>query len=300
MTPRGRAALLTGATGFVGGHLAQALLRDGWTLHLVVRQGSDTGSVREIAGSATLHRHDGSTASLVRIVSESRPDVVFHLASLFVVQHAPADVEPLVRSNVLFPTQLLDAMAAAGIHRLVNTGTTWQHYNDRDYSPVNLYAATKQALDAILQYYVEATPLKAITLKLTDTYGPRDTRKKLFSVLRAAARERRPLAMSPGDQLIDLVYIDDAVKAFLVAGERLLSDAVTGHETYAVSSGRPVRLRDLVERYTRVTGIALQVEWGIRPYRPREMMIPWRGGAPLPGWNPSTSLEEGLRNMECL
>lgn len=293
-------ALLTGATGFVGSHLCRRLVRDGWDLHVVTRPSSDLSILADIHQRITVHRHDGSTEGMNGIIGRARPDVVFHLASLFLAQHRPEDIAPLIESNVLFGTQLLDAMTEAGSSRLVNCGTSWQHYGDAEYSPVCLYAATKQAFEDILRYYIEATPLKAVTLKLYDTYGPGDPRNKLFSHLRKCAASGESLAMSPGEQGIDLVYVDDAVDAVLVAGSRLGVGLVRDHETYAVSSGSPVRLRDLVAIYSRVTGKTLDIRWDERPYRPREVMDPWSRGVPIPGWKPGVGVEEGIRRMESL
>jgi nucleoside-diphosphate-sugar epimerase len=230
-------------------------------------------------------------------VRETRPSVVFHLASLFLAQHEVADVTPLLTSNVLFGTQLAEAMAANGVTRLVNTGTSWQHYENADYDPVCLYAATKQAFEDILAHYVSVCGLRAVTLKLFDTYGPDDPRPKLFTLLRKVAESQQPLAMSPGDQMIDLVYIDDVVDAFLAAAGRLEGGSVANHERYAVSSGRPIRLRDLVALYGRVAGVPMPIEWGKRPYRPREVMTTWDRGNPPPGWAPKVGLEDGIARM---
>jgi len=294
-----RKVLVTGGTGFVGSHLARRLSTEGWKLHLIVRPGSNLEPIRDILGQATLYVHDGSSSDMDRILEAARPDVVFHLASLFLAQHRVEDIGPLVTSNVLFPIQLLDAMAAHGVRRLVNTGTQWQHYEDSEYSPVCLYAATKQAFEAIIRYYVETSALRVVTLKLFDTYGPSDPRPKLFRLLDSAAREQKTLPMSPGEQKLDLVYIDDVVKAFVVAAKRLTdwTEETGGHESFAVSSGNPLRLKDLVRYYEQAIGRELPIEWGGRPYRFREVMIPWRKGSPLPGWKPEVSFEEGIRRV---
>ncbi|RII29166.1 MAG: NAD-dependent dehydratase [Geobacter sp.] len=291
-------ALVTGATGFVGSHLAQCLVAGGWKVHLIVRPESDLLPLNNISGVVTFHQHDGSTEGMQQIVTQAKPDVVFHLASLALVQHQVKDIEPLISSNILFATQLAEAMTACGVSRLVNTGTYWQHFESRGYCPVNLYSATKQAFESILQFYLETTPLKVITLKLFDTYGPGDPRPKLFTLLRKAAAEQITLAMSPGEQLIDLVYIDDVTDAFLVAADRLLAEVVEGHEEYAVTSGRPIELKELVEIYGRVMSKVIPICWGGRPYRLREVMVPWNRGMVLPGWLPKVGLEEGIRRME--
>jgi len=291
-----RVAFVTGATGFVGGHLATRLMSKGVEVHGLVRESSDT---TRLASSHRFHAHlyDGSTESVCAALLAARPDIVFHVAALVRGHHEPADLSPLIRTNVELGAQLLDAMRIAGVGRIVSTGSAWQHYDGRANSPVSLYAATKQAFEAILQYYVEACRLRAVTLVLFDTYGPDDPRDKLFPLLRRAAMTGQPLRMTPGEQLIDLVYIDDVVDAYLAAAERLCGERPLGRERYAVSSGSLIGLRDLVQLFARITEQPVAVEWGARPYRDREPMIPWRGGVGLPDWAPRVALEEGLRRM---
>lgn len=282
-------ALVTGATGFVGSHLVHGLLRGGWSVDVVVRPSSNLAMLNKIKNKIGIHEHSGDTASFVEIISQSEPAVVFHVASLVLSEHKPEQVESLIQANVLFGTQLLEAMAHAGVHCLVNTSSYWEHYQDREYSPVNLYAATKKAFQDILQFYVEARGIRAITLKLYDTYGRDDPRPKLLNLLLQAAETGEELALSPGEQKIDLVHVDDVVSAYLVAAERLLGDEAKGHDIYGVYSGQSVSIRELVHLVEEKTGKSLNVLWGGRSYRPREVMAPYRGLKALPGWKPSHS-----------
>jgi nucleoside-diphosphate-sugar epimerase len=294
---RPRRALVTGATGFVGSHLVRTLVREGWVVHILVRPTSDLSALGPERDRVNVHRHDGSIQVLTTALDDSAPDVVFHLASLFISEHKPDHVKPLISANILFPTLLLEAMAMTQVRCLVNTGTAWQHYRDAPYSPVCLYAATKQAFEAVLQYYVETHKFRAITLKLFDTYGPEDHRPKLFSLLAKAAGATEPLAMSAGDQHLNLVYIDDVVAAYLSAAKRVVDASHDGHEIYAVSSNATVPLRDVVSVYERVTRTRLNIAWGAMPYRQREPMRPWSGGIALPGWSPRVSLSEGIARL---
>lgn len=289
-------ALVTGATGFIGGNLTRALLDKGWNVSCLVRPGSGCSRLPKGVDLIAYDQQLGFR-TLVDVLKEVRPAVVFHLASRFLAGHTPEDIPDLVVSNVQFGAELLEAMSLSETSLLVNTGTSWQHYESRAYSPVNLYAATKQAFEALLQYYVEAGGLRCVTLKLFDTYGPNDPRPKLFHLLDRVAASSEPLAMSPGEQLIDLVHIEDVTKAFLLAAQRLLDGEVGGVESYGVSSGRPIQLRELVAIYAQVSGRRLNIAWGGRPYRNREVMIPWSTGQSLPGWHPCVSLQEGIRRM---
>lgn len=281
----------------MGIHLSRRLRDAGWVVHALVRPGSALGRLRAQVEPVQTHAHDGTTQSLLSILAAIRPELVCHVAAQVVTHHEPDGLESLIAANVTLGVQLVEAMVRNGVHSLVNTGTAWQHYEDRAYSPVNLYAATKQAFESLLQYYVEATPLRAVTLRLHDTYGPDDHRPKLIRLLADVARRSQPLAMSPGEQLMDLVYIDDVTSAYLGAAERLLGGHVAGHECYAVSSGEVRPLREVVALYERVADIRLPVEWGARPYRSREVMRPWSWGTPVPGWRPRVGLEEGLARV---
>ena len=289
-----RVALITGVTGFVGAHLAKRLLEEGWEVHAISRHGSTLPGLltdKEL----TLHLYDGRTETLVQCLHIVKPDIVFHLASSFLSQHESKDIELLIDSNVLFGNQLLDAMRVNGIKKIVNTGTSWQHYEDREYNPVCLYAATKQAFEALLEYYIEACGFKAITLKLFDTYGPNDSRPKLFFLLRRAFLENTVLNMSEGEQVIDLVYIDDVIDAYLIAARRLIKNSVFTKESYSVSSLNPISLRQVVELYQNIFNRKIKINWGGRPYRDREVMKTWTSGVVIEGWVAKTSLVEGMR-----
>ena len=290
-------ALVTGATGFVGSHLARRLVREGWQVHIISRENSRLLDAPEF-DKMTKHIYAGTSESMIAAVAQVKPDVVFHLASLFLAQHKSNEVESLIQSNVLFGNQLLEAMKINEITRIINTGTSWQHYNNDDYNPVCLYAATKQAFEAVLEYYIQACGIKAITLKLFDTYGPDDPRPKLFHLLNKAATSGETLDMSGGEQLIDLVHIDDVTEAYLIAAQRLIECMAQQHECYAVSSGHPMPLRDLVKLYSEVTGNAIQVKWGAEPYRFREVMKAWTGGDSIEGWQPKLALADGMKSSQ--
>ncbi len=295
MSASPRRALVTGASGFVGAALTRRLLADGWEVHLLLREGSSAAALPPEGPQLRLHRHDGSTTQLIDIMRAAAPQTVFHLASLFLAAHKPEDVDRLINSNLLFSTQLVEAMAVCGVKHLVNTGTSWEHYEDAAYNPVCLYAATKQAFSALLRYYVEVHGLRVVTLKLFDTYGAGDTRPKVLNLLKRIALEGSSLGMSPGEQLVDLVYIDDVIDAFLLA-ERQLADGaqLNAMEEYGVSCGDPLPLRDIAALYAQVSGKPLDIEWGGRPYRDREVMVPWHSYRTVPGWQPKITLAQGL------
>jgi nucleoside-diphosphate-sugar epimerase len=244
-----------------------------------------------------IHRHDGSTEQLFEIIKHAAPNIVFHLAAFASVTHTPEDIVSMLQSNIVFGTQLVESMLANHVYSLINTGTFSQHCDNKVYSPSSLYDATKQAFKDILTFYTETTPLKVITLELYDNYGPGDPRSKIMTLLKRAVMNGKSLDMSPGEQLVDIVYIDDVVDAYLTAAERLVTIQEVKDEVYAISSGNPIRLKDLVQAFEQATGRRLQIVWGGRPYRKREIMVPWNQGTTLPNWEAKVSLQEGIKRF---
>ncbi len=288
--------LITGATGFIGGRLARRLVADGDLVHAVVRRPDGDPLVAALmADGVACHRHDGTLASMRAIVGAAKPDVVFHLATRFVGTHQDADIEPLVRDNIAFGAQLLEAVRQLPNPRLVDTGSAYQHVGNADYSPASLYAATKEAFSAIVEFYATRLGVRVVTLELGDTYGQGDTRRKLIPLMLEAERTGKPMQMVPADTLIDLVYVDDAVEAFVIAGTR--TSIAAGRETFAVRSGAPVTVAQLFEHWAAARGKRLDARWGARPASPTDATEPWTRGVVLPEWVPRVALESGLSGV---
>jgi nucleoside-diphosphate-sugar epimerase len=112
-----------------------------------------------------------------------------------------------------------------------------------------------------------------------------------------AARDQETLELSPGEQQLELVHIDDICSAFTLAAKRTAAMPAATHERYALTSARRVTLRQLVDEMQAALNIEIPVKFGAKPYRPREVMVPWTNGAGLPGWMPEIPFADGIR--EC-
>lgn len=287
--------LITGINGFLGSHLAAQLQEGGYSVGGLIRSGSTLPPA--LAKVPTWEINDEEDC-FIRALAEFSPDVVVHLAAMFVAEHRPRDVVPLIRSNIEYGARLLDAMQETSCGALVYAGTSWQHYRDQDYCPVNLYASTKQAFSTLAEYYLDAAGLRLLELHLYDSYGEHDPRNKLIKLLSHHAGTGDTLAMSPGEQRIHLVHVDDVARGFIMACRQVKELAAGERRIHRLPAKEVVTLRGLVAAFNVVAPEApVKVEWGERPYRLREVFQPWEKAEPLPGWHAEIGLVQGLRRI---
>jgi nucleoside-diphosphate-sugar epimerase len=205
----------------------------------------------------------------------------------------------LVHANLQLGTELLEFAVTCGVKWFLNTGTFWQHFQDHDYSPVNLYAATKESFETLARYYLETSLLNYATLELSDTYGPDDTRGKIIYLLLEHAGKQTSIDLSAGEQLLDLCFIDDVVNCYelLIRHLELSSPGSVRGSRYGTSASTRISLKGLVGAIEQVTGLSIHANWGALPYREREVMIPWTRSVRVNGWSPDVNLEDGIRRI---
>ncbi|WP_236218422.1 NAD-dependent epimerase/dehydratase family protein [Pseudomonas rhodesiae] len=288
-------ALITGATGFIGGALARSLLKNGWSVAIIIRDGSDATHIQDVINESTTHIYDGRVETLIDIMADVKPNVVFHLASLVLVKHEPADIENLIFSNITFGTQLLESMVKTGVGNIVFASTLWQFSGEDECQSVNLYAATKKAFQVVVDYYHDAFGISAVSLILADTYGVGDKRPKLINFLVEALGEATELSMSPGEQIIDISHVRDVARSFEFAALKLFRSTESLRLNLAVCGTR-VTVKQLVSIVETVGKGKINAVFGGRPYRTREILCPAQLPQLEPNWE-KVALDDGIREL---
>lgn len=289
--------LLTGATGFLGSYIAADLLARGDEVLAIHRAGTTLDRLKKVSGDhlATAQMSEGYD-NLEDIVAQFQPDAVIHVAAKSRGSEASSELKEYVDANILFPSRLVQAMQAAGVRALVNAGTSWQWAEDGSYRPFNYYAATKQCFEDILPHYCD-TGLNCATLRLFDVAGPADDRNRIIDLLIDAGLRGEALKMSPGEQHMYIVDVRDAARAFADVAKLVASGDIIAHQIYGLRSPASINLIKLVELLQQETDLRIDVEFGGRPYRAREIMHPYDGQPLPPGWQPRFTLQQTLKDM---
>jgi UDP-glucose 4-epimerase len=308
MSWRGRKVLVTGADGFMGSHLTEALLAAGANVRAFCFYNSN-GSLgwldhlRERAGSLEIRAGDVRDAQFVSAACEG-VEVVFHLAALVAIPYSYLAPESFVDTNVRGTLNVLEGVRRHGSARLVHTSTS-EVYGTPDTLPItethplkgqSPYSATKIAADKLCEAYIASYGLPVVVLRPFNTYGPRQSARAVIpTILTQLLSGRRRVRLGNLAPRRDLTYVSDTVRGFLAAG---MCPGVEG-QTVQLGTGRSTSIAEVFEAACRVCGVDAAVEEDAARIRPNasEVMVlqsdPALAKRSL-GWQASVSLEEGL------
>jgi len=202
-----RRVLITGITGYIGSKLARELLTD-CEVYGLVRKPLNLEYLEDIHTKIQFVYYDGTYESMSAAVQTSQPDLVYHMAAYYTGSHGPEHIQKLLDSNITLGAHLLGDMAEHKISALVYASTIVAHYQGTEYRPLNLYAATKQAFSDLLLYYTDVGLVRAVSVIISDTYGPGDNRPKILNIIKRATKTGERVAFSSGEQVYDVIYID--------------------------------------------------------------------------------------------
>lgn len=284
--------LVTGGTGYIGSNLVKSLLKEEHKVFLLKRKNSKS-LVNDERVIEVLY--DGTYCSLEKI--NEKVDMIIHLATCFLVNHKTENIEDLLNANILLGTHLLEYASKHDIKDFINTETYAESITGIEYNPQNLYSATKKAFKDILKYYVDFNKMRCISLVLSDTYGPNDIRKKFLNlVLEVLKSENNEFKMSPGEQEICYIYIDDVITAYIEAIKLISKLEEKDLKTYSVFGNEILTLNSLVELLEGLYNKKLKIEKGFYSYRLREIMkFNYSSIERLPNWSPKVSLKDGVK-----
>ncbi len=271
--------LVTGGAGFTGSAVVAHLRTLGWSVQLLERVDARASS-------------DAVADSITRSFAAAEPDVVLSIATRRTCASA-REVAAMLDANVRLPGLLLAELARRGGGRIV---TTSSFQTSRGATAPTLYAATRQSVDALAGWACAHASVRWVSLAPTTIHGPGDQRTKLVAALLAAARTGAPIDMVAPTRLVDFVHVSDVAHAYEVAARALLDGSLGAGERFDVCSGEQLTLARLVDVVERETGRPIDARWGAVAMRPSDLVDPPASPVWLPGWAPTRSITQTLRD----
>jgi dihydroflavonol-4-reductase len=243
--------LVTGATGFTGGHLARSLAAAGRDVHALVRDAGRAGALA--ADGVVLHTGDIRDADAVA-AAMSGVDIVYHIAATY-REAGIADAEYRA-INATAVRQIVEAAAHAGARRVVHCSTVGVHGDiahppaneDAPLRPGDIYQVTKLEGERLARDTGAQLGIEVTIARPTGIYGPGD--RRLLKLFRGVVRGRFP-TLGRGEIYYHLTYIDDLVEGFRLCGEH----PNAANRTYILAGGEVTTLNELVGLIAEVAGV---------------------------------------------
>jgi CDP-3, 6-dideoxy-D-glycero-L-glycero-4-hexulose-4-reductase len=293
-----RTIVVTGATGFLGRHVLAELSGTSLRIFAVTRDKSKTQFVAQSAEVAQVDSHSSTEQLCEFFEAIQGPVVLVHLATHYSSAHSATDVEKLVDSNISFPLRLVDALSRTKPGSAVlNISTLFQHFESKTYSPVSLYAATKEAFLKLLDFYAEMKVLRVADLTVGDIYGSDDTRGKLMNLLISNVGSEKTLNLGSGSQNMSLIHVSDAARAIVKViqdSDQILEGSVWRVQVPPTDN---ILVRDLITKIERITAKKISCTFDESRDRQREIYSPIIGLKQLPGYLPKIDLASGIKSM---
>ena len=311
MSYRGRKVVVTGADGFIGSHVVEALVEAGAEVTALALYNSFDAYgwlddlAPDIKASVRLVRGDVRDGSFVmRLLSKQ--EICMHLAALIAIPHSYDAPHSYVDTNVTGTLNVLEAARAHALERVVHTSTS-EVYGTAQTTPMNEhhplqgqspYSASKIGADMMAEAYARSFELPVVTLRPFNTFGPRQSeRAVLASTIRQAidpnCGEIRVGDLTPER---DFTFVRDTAAAFLATGA---AEGIAYGQAYNGGTGRAVTIGTAVAAIARLAGTNKPVVSEAARLRPaasevRVLLADHGKLTAATGWTPTHSLERGL------
>lgn len=298
--------LVTGADGFIGSHLTEALLARGCRVRALAQYNSfnDWGWLEDIHNSnLEVVTGDVRDPNFCRHIAKG-VDTVFHLAALIAIPYSYVAPDSYVDTNVKGTLNMCQAARDEGVERILVTSTS-EVYGTARYVPIDEkhpkqpqspYSASKIGADAIALSFYNAFRLPVTIVRPFNTYGPRQSARAIIpTIITQIAQGATEIKVGDLSPTRDFNFVTDTAAGFIALAE---CDAALGKEVN-IATGREVTMKQTLETVARL--MHADVKWSVDPARLRP------GGSEvfrllgdnslitsLTEWRPEFSLEEGL------
>jgi UDP-glucose 4-epimerase len=301
-------ALVTGGAGFIGSHVADALLAAGW--RVTVLDNLSSGKREQVPSAAHFEEADIRSADAAKIVREGKFDLLCHLAAQIDVRKSVADPGFDVDVNIRGSLNLIEAVRASGHPtRVIFASTGGAVYGDfveppnvetYEKNPESPYGIAKFSVELYLAYYARVHGLDYIALRFANVFGPRQDPHGEAGVVAIFCQRiiaGKPLTVfGDGGQTRDYVYVGDVARAHVLAASRAAIPAGRVDERgINLGTGRETSVVELANALMKASGRTTPLEHAAaRPGEQRRSVVSIAKAGSVLGWKPEVTLEDGV------
>jgi UDP-glucose 4-epimerase len=303
-------AVITGGAGFIGSHVAERFLREGWTVHVI--DNLVTGKRENVPPGATLHELDIRDPTAAELIGSTAPGALVHLAAQMDVRRSVEDPVYDASVNILGTLNLAEAIrkhsprtrfvfASTG-GALYGDNTTPPNFEDFKKDPESPYAVSKLSAELYLAYYGRVHKLDAVAMRFGNVYGPRQDphgEAGVVAIFSGRILQGRPLTIfGDGTQTRDYVYVGDVAEALWYAATKPLPPiGLLDARGFNVGTGIGTSVIDMAKILIEEAGASVPIEFAPkRPGETQDSFVDVGKADRLLGWRPRVSLREGLAN----
>ena len=302
-------AVITGGAGFIGSHVADALLAAGYAV--VVIDDLSSGSRASVPAAAQFQHLDVRSPEAATLVREGQFDLLVHLAAQMDVRKSVVDPMNDASVNIIGALNLLEAVRASPHRpRVVFASTGGAVYGDfieppcketAPKDPESPYGIAKLSVEYYLAYYARIHGLDTIVLRFANVFGPRQNphgEAGVASIFCQRILAGRSLTVfGDGEQTRDYVFVGDVVRAVLAGAMRpLAAPGRLDDRSFNIGTGTPTSVLALADALQRAAGSNVPIEFApTRPGEQQRSFVSIDKAARLLGWSPTVSLADGLK-----
>ena len=296
-----KTALVTGGAGFIGSHIADALIRRHIKVYVV--DDLSRGLIKNVNPNAHFTKLSILSPQFFKLMEKIAPDIVFHCAAQINVREAVKDPVADAQTNILGTLKLAHLASTLGVKKFIFSSTGGAMYADTlrpPYSekvpadPLSPYGIAKRASEMYLAFEQAVYGMPFVALRYANVYGPRqrcDGEAGVVAVFGKGLLESKPVVIyGDGKQTRDYVYVEDVVRANMLAMTR----PVTG--IYHIGTGKETSVNVLFRKMKKMSSSSLPERHG--PACPGEVIrsaLDSRKAKKELGWTPRVSLDDGLK-----
>ena len=245
--------LITGASGYVGSNLVRSLAETNHSVYLVLRE--INLNIEVFNSKLDYHIYKG-TEKLIHYFREVEPELVIHSAGYIVNNYDTKDLKYLIDSNIYFGLEILEAMRASGCKKIINIGSLYQTKQINLYQNYNLYAATKNAFEEIIDYYVIAYGISVLKMRFSNIYGLENKRSILNKLIEHIGNPSE-FKFYSSDKLLNFINIDEVINSIISNLDSFMKSESRYHKPIIIKSRNSILLSELINLIEQISNKTL-------------------------------------------